>query len=342
MKQRAKKKPASTLGKKPRAKKAAVPADTRWQTCSICKTIPARSRAFWKGGERQENGWASAASKLIIIGAPFMDDDTGLSNACLKQCPECGDYYAWEFSRKYSGAGSEEEILLTRLSKTAGEKRARAIFKAIEAYQAQFVKEAPSHIDTLLHAGDVGHIQAAALFLSRHQQKDCDIAFALPALVRALARIDGKSDAAGTMREVIHSFGSQGRQNLQIILDLLQDEGMDADDPKINSAIVSCKQELRSKDESPHADGREPKPIGANHPAILTDWFLESVSYQSKFGGEDQEEKPVQLPCGVCASQATRQVYEYLIESQWCRSETIVEVHCLGCGAYSVYLNPGY
>lgn len=196
------------------------------QPCSICQSIPERCTAFWKGGELQGQDLPAAASRLSIVGAPFMDDNTGSSNACLKQCPECGAYYDWRFTYEYLVNGSEEEIVLTRLSQAAGQEWAQRIAQAIEAYQAQFAAAAPQHIDALLHAPrHPDLIQQAATFFWQSQRKGCDIAFALPALIHALARISRKRNAAITIKLALADFGSQSQQNLELVRELLQASG---------------------------------------------------------------------------------------------------------------------
>ena len=133
-----------------------MPADTRWQTCSICKTIPDRSRAFWKGGEQQENN-------------------------------------------------------LTRLSHTAGEKRAQAVLKAIEAHKAWFAEQAPQHIDALRHA----------------------------------PREPERLKAADTIRITLCVYGRQNWQSLQTLRKHLRDTGLDRD-PVLASAPVACAKMLRA------------------------------------------------------------------------------------------------
>lgn len=310
--------------------------------CSICRFIPVRARASWKDGVPTGEELSPAACRLSVVGAPYVDDDTGQSNTRLKQCPECGTYYLWTFSRASADKNSEAEIVLHRLPRTAGEKQARVILQTLQASRARFLEEAPSHVETLLHADDAGLIRSAALFLSKHQQYGLDIAFALPALVKALARVSGGSDAAYAIRPILRSYVLQGRRKMRVFLKLLRAEALSPDDPKIESVLVSSEAELRSRKRSSRDDRRTLTPLRASHPAIPRGWFLESVSLRSRFGSAGLEEKPTRLPCGVCGGSFTRQVNESIVDSQWCRTETTAEVRCHGCGAYSVFLNPGY
>jgi hypothetical protein len=111
-----------------------------------------------------------------------------------------------------------------------------------------------------------------------------------------------------------------------------------------NSFLHDYNQEVTALADAGRAsmqDIQEPKRLDADYLTIPPGWTLESVSYQSRFGAEAKGESTY-LPCGACASQATLQVYEWLIESQFSWSEMTVEVHCRDCGAYSVYFNSDY
>ena len=234
MKQRAKKKSDPTARKKPRVKKAAVPADTRWQSCSICKTIPDRSRAFWKGGEQQENNLPPAMNQFIHVGA------------CLLQCPECKTYYAWDSTYEYLVNGSEDESNLTRLNKAEGEQRAQAVLKAIEAHTAWFMEQAPQHIDALRHAPrELDRLREASNFFFEGAEKGCDLAFALPDLLRAFSHMDRTRDAAGFLHPTLFVYGRQNWKNLQTLRKQLHDQGVDTA-PAFVSLLTACEKTLRA------------------------------------------------------------------------------------------------
>ncbi len=233
-----KKKTASAPRKKPRTKKVASPADTRWQTCCICKTIPDHSRAFWKGGEQQENNLPPAMDLLVYIGDP---------NHRLMQCPECQTYYDWDSEYEFLIGGSEDEINLTRLSHAEGEKRAQAVLKAVEAHKAWFAEQAPQHVDALRHAPhEPERLKAAGDFFFWEATKTTgsDLAFALPDLLQALSRMDRPDDAAGTIRITLCVYGRRNWQSLQTLRKHLRDTGMDSD-PVLASAPVGCEKTLR-------------------------------------------------------------------------------------------------
>ena len=242
----AKKKFASTQSKKPRAKKTIPSADTRWQTCSICKTIPERSRAFWKGGEQQENNLPPSMDLFKIVGEPLYDTSTSYSNNCLMQCPECQTYYDWDFEYEFLIGGSEDEINMTRLSHAEGEKRARAILKDVEAHKAQFAEQAPQHVDALRHAPrEPERLKAAADFFFREAYTGGDLAVALPEILRALSRMESEQDVASSLRTVLFAYGRQNWQSLQTLLKHLRDTGMDRA-PVLASVPADCEKALRA------------------------------------------------------------------------------------------------
>lgn len=196
------------------------------QNCSICKSIPNRSRGFWKGGETLEDNLPAAMNQLKIVGAPLYDTDTGHSNYCLMQCPECGTYYAWNFEYEYLVNGSEDDLTLTRLDQAQGEERAQQVLRYVEEYKANVAAQSQHHVDVLLQAplGSDSLWQAAHFFWDS-QRKGIDITFAIPALVHAHARLDRMRSAAITIRMALSDFGALSPQNLQLVSDLEQAEG---------------------------------------------------------------------------------------------------------------------
>ena len=170
MKQHPRRKP-STPGQKPRVKKAAASADTRWQTCSICHTLPDHSWALWKGGEQQNNNLPPAMNQLLHVGAPFYNTEMSQSNYCLMQCPACGTYYAWDFEYEYLVNGSEDEINLTRLSQTEGEKQAQRNLKAIKAHNAWFMEQVPRQMEALRQAPRTASRRQPISFSARGRKK---------------------------------------------------------------------------------------------------------------------------------------------------------------------------
>jgi len=246
MKQHPRRKP-STPGQKPRVKKAAASADTRWQTCSICHTIPDHSWALWKGGEQQNNNLPPAMNQLLHVGAPFYNTEMSQSNYCLMQCPACGTYYAWDFEYEYLVNGSEDEINLTRLSQTEGEKQAQRNLKAIKAHNAWFMEQVPRQMEALRQAPrEPDRLQKAAnFFFSEGAEKGCDLAFALPDLLQAYSRMGGQSDAAGTLHTTLFVYGRQSWKNLQTLRLELHHQSMD-NDPAFVSLLSSCEKTLRA------------------------------------------------------------------------------------------------
>lgn len=188
----------STGTSKKRKAGKSKPATTRKvksrQRCSICRTIPDRAGAFWKAGQLTGGRLPGAESKLTVVGAPFFNDRDNHSHSCLKQCPKCGTYYDWCFTYEFLVNGSEDEIVLTRLSDEKGEKRAKAIFETIKAEEKKFRAEAVARVNTLLHSANGKGVYGAAYYLQGGQMRGHDLSFAVHALTKALIRFSGAGE----------------------------------------------------------------------------------------------------------------------------------------------------
>jgi hypothetical protein len=159
-----------------------------WQTCPVCQAIPERATALWIDGEVRTGGLPDAARRLLVVGAPYHDDSTGYSHDCLKRCPVCETCYEWVYTHEYLGGAAEEAFSLTRLNTFEGRQRTRAILEELRELEARFRAEAAAHVAALRSCGDAAAITAAAEFLHRGALKGFDLAFALDAMVHALAR----------------------------------------------------------------------------------------------------------------------------------------------------------
>ncbi|MBW8012109.1 MAG: hypothetical protein FVQ83_12860 [Chloroflexi bacterium] len=162
--------------------------------CSICKNIPERVEAFWKGGELLGGELPRAEQKLEVVGAPFFNDRMSQGHNCLKQCPKCGTYYDWDFSYEFLVNGTEDEVVLTRLSDKDGEKRAKVVFETIGSADKKFRVEAEAWVKTLSTSQDGKGVYGAANSLQAGQFLGHDLSFAVPALTKAFVRFSGKED----------------------------------------------------------------------------------------------------------------------------------------------------
>ncbi|MFQ5611649.1 MAG: hypothetical protein ACE5H9_05905 [Anaerolineae bacterium] len=221
----------------------------RHQTCSICRTLPDRAEASWHAGEPMGGHMPRAESRLEVVGAPFFDDRESYSHSCLKQCPKCGTYYDWDFSYEFLVAGSEDEIVLTRLSDEEGQRRAEAVFEAIRADAEKFRAEAPPHLDTLLGSRDGKGVYGAAYFLDSGRMRGHDIAFAIPALTSAFIRFAGNEaldSIVGLVSLVLSSIAQDSPQAAGQIRNILQAADVDPSISRIRLVIASCERALRS------------------------------------------------------------------------------------------------
>jgi hypothetical protein len=159
-----------------------------WQTCPICQAIPEHATALLLDGEVRSGGLPDAARRLLVVGAPYHDDSTGYSHDCLKRCPICETCYEWVYTHEYLAGAAEEAFTLTRLNTFEGRQRSRAIVEELRGFEARFRAEAVPHVAALRSCGDAAAVAAAADFLRRGALKGFDLAFALDALVHALAR----------------------------------------------------------------------------------------------------------------------------------------------------------
>ncbi len=160
-----------------------------WQLCSICNPIPPTSYGFWKGGNLEGGGIPANENLLEILGTPFFGDSTSSRGWCIKRCPECGTCYKWDFDYEYLVNGTEDEINLVRLSDADAKEWVQRVFETIHASEVDFKKRAPPYLEVLMAATNQKALQDAAFFIEYAQNvQGHDIAFSVPALVRALAR----------------------------------------------------------------------------------------------------------------------------------------------------------
>lgn len=142
-----------------------------YQNCSICRTIPDKSDAFWKGGELQGNPLPPSEAKLEVVGAPFYDASTSYTHSCIKRCPECGTCYIWEIEYEYLVNGSEDEIILTRLSESDAKKEIDRIYNKIKINENEFIEKSPIHIESLHNLDSHKKLEEAIRYFRENQKK---------------------------------------------------------------------------------------------------------------------------------------------------------------------------
>lgn len=226
-----------------RPKAPTEPPAPKWQTCSLCRDIPDRCRAFWKGGDKTEDTIPPAVGKLAVVGAPFYDQETSHSNWCLLCCPECGTYYDWDFEYEYLVNGSEDDINVTRLSPEEGVRKAKMVADGVAATQARFATESPPYLEVLQHAANPAEVRKAASRIFMAQEDGNDLSAALPVLLDAWQRPKSQGDAASKLHLSLFVHGSRSRENLATLRAALAAAGLEAR-PEMKTLVQSCENVL--------------------------------------------------------------------------------------------------
>jgi hypothetical protein len=214
-----------------------------WQSCPLCSDVPDRCRAFWKGDDKVEDTIPPAVAKLDIVGAPFYDQDTSHSNWCLLRCPECGTYYDWDFEYEYLVNGSEDDMIVTRLSCEEGARKAKMVADAVAASQAEFAAESLPHLEALRSASRPTEVRKAASWLSISQEDGNDLTAALPVLLDAWQRPESQGDAASSLHLTLFVFGSRSRENLATLRAALVEAGLEGR-PEMKTLVQICENAL--------------------------------------------------------------------------------------------------
>lgn len=238
-----------------KSKTAATRKAIRHQRCSICRTIPDRAEAFWQGGQLTSGRLPGAESKLTVVGAPFFNDRYSHSHSCLEQCPKCGTYYDWSFTYEYLVNGSEDEIVLTRISDEKGEQRAKAILEIIKTEGEKFRAGAVARVNTLQHSANGKGVYGAAYYLQRGQMRGYEVSFAVHALTKALIRFSsaGEEDSylescASLIYFVLSDAVKGSREASRKVIDILRGKGVDltTESKQLKWIVADCRKILRT------------------------------------------------------------------------------------------------
>lgn len=161
--------------------------DARWRGCSICRELPANARESWSRGSCDQ-ALPAAASKLIVIGAPYFNDHADRGQ-CTKRCPECGTLYAWERDYEFEVAAMVDtiDVYLRRLDDGAGAAAVESALAEVARRKGQFQLDGARWVSEALQSNDPVTVERAVGELLHHQSLyDEDLSFAVPALVHAL------------------------------------------------------------------------------------------------------------------------------------------------------------
>jgi hypothetical protein len=216
------------------------------QTCSICRDIPDHCRAFWKGGEKTTDTIPPEVGRLVVVGAPFYDQDTSHTNWCLLCCPECGAYYDWDFEYEYLVNGSEDDLNVTRLDAAEGARKAAMALGHVAASRLRFAVQSPPHLEALQSAADPAVVRKAASWIFMAQEDGNDVTAALPLLLMAWQRPVSQGDAADTLHLALSVHGSRSQENLAALRTALAAAGLQ-ERPEMKTLVKSCENVLRER-----------------------------------------------------------------------------------------------
>ncbi|MDL1952288.1 hypothetical protein FBQ97_21115 [Acidobacteria bacterium ACD] len=76
------------------------------ETCEVCRTIPDVAVSTTRGETTSGTPLPPAVGRLVVVGAPYFDDDMSSSNRALHRCPVCGTLTSESLAIKRS-SGSE-------------------------------------------------------------------------------------------------------------------------------------------------------------------------------------------------------------------------------------------
>lgn len=159
-----------------------------WEACSICNPIPESIHGFWKGGELESGGIPATEQYLYVVGEPIFNDSDSYRHWCLKQCPECGTCYLWQFDYEFLAGGSEDEVEVKRLNDQEAEEWQQKVREVIRASTERFEAAIPGHLETLTTRKRRSALKEPVDFFYHEQLVNGhDLTPAVPALVHALA-----------------------------------------------------------------------------------------------------------------------------------------------------------
>ncbi|MHA1378559.1 MAG: pentapeptide repeat-containing protein [Candidatus Helarchaeota archaeon] len=215
-----------------------------YKTCPICKDIPDSCYAYWKGGVLESSPLPASEAKLEIVGAPIYDDSTSYSHSIIKRCPECGTCYNWRFEYEYLVNGSEDEITLTRLSKTEAKKRVKKIIQNVRMQYGLLKAKGVSKSELLEKKLSNQELYDVVNYFYHNQLvKDFDISYVVKYLVNALINhTHVKKDCAGNyLLFTLSKFAEKKEKNNEKILNLLMNTTKKMYKPEVEELLKNCK-----------------------------------------------------------------------------------------------------
>ncbi len=199
-----------------------------YQHCHICQDIPDKCNYFTVGGEVKYDDMPRAASQLETVGAPFYNDDLNSSKTLIKVCPHCDTHYEWDYEYEFLVGGSEDDVILTRLSDEEGRRRANMTLARIKATEAAFREKAASAIRLMkAHEDPQTLYNAIDLFGYAQLVQGFDISFAIPDLIQCLARLQALDGYESPIKgiQAVFLFATSNPELCPLIIKALDETG---------------------------------------------------------------------------------------------------------------------
>lgn len=219
------------------------------EACEVCRTIPDVAVSTTRGETTSGTPLPPAVGKLVIVGAPYFDDDMSSSNRALHRCPLCGTHYDWAFEYEYLAGGSEDTTTFRRLSREEGELRERECLAEVEAAALRAEEAARGHVAALVRSVDRENVDAAARFFNAARRKGFDPPFdeAVPAVVERIARVsepDRKGIFVYDLRDLVLPWAARSPERARRVLDLLASGGVAEPSAEARELAAACERVL--------------------------------------------------------------------------------------------------
>lgn len=228
------------------------------ESCEICRSIPDRVSNTTKGDETYGEPLPAAVGKLLVVGAPYFDDDTSHSNRALHKCPLCGTFYWWEFAYEYLAGGSEDSTTFTRLDPETGARTERECLAEVEAARTRDRRKAAEHAAALAASTDDETLLAATSFAYWSRQRgfdvEVDLSAALPGLVDKLVRLPpegGRAVVRSDLADLLARWVGESPERAREVLRFVRSSGVEEPSREARILAEKCEGVLANRPAGP-------------------------------------------------------------------------------------------
>lgn len=219
------------------------------ETCEVCRTIPDVAVSTTRGETTSGTPLPPAVGRLVVVGAPYFDDDMSSSNRALHRCPVCGTFYDWTFEYEYLAGGSEDTTTFRRLSREEGERRERECLAEVEAAALRAEETAREHVAALVRSAERETVDPAARFFNAARRRGFDPGFgeAVPAVVGRIARVseaDRKGIFVYDLRDLVLPWAARSPERARRVLGLLAECGVAEPSAEARELAAACERIL--------------------------------------------------------------------------------------------------